>query len=241
MSNAHAGSPRGWWGRALLDVLERVGDPGRIARGRTYARGGRVLALDVTAGRVTADVQGSQLAPFTATLTLRTLDDVHTAELLDTIRSTPGTLAALVSGTVPQTLAPMLLPDGGRELDFDCTCPDPAWPCRHVAALAYVLADHLDRDPTTLLIVRGVDLGTLVHAVGDTTAPDAVNAGDHFGDDVRYEHLPEIDFAAAPGDLDEALLRAVLRADTGHETEVAAALRDLDTCYRALGGGFRRR
>lgn len=241
MSRAHPGSPRGWWGRALLDVLERVGDPGRIARGRTYARGGRVLALDVTAGRVTADVQGSQIDPFTAVLTLRTLDDAHTTELVDTIRSTPGTLAALVSGTVPQTLAPMLLPDGGRELDFDCTCPDPAWPCRHVAALAYVLADHVDQDPTTMLIVRGLDLDTVLGEAGDPPDPVTGPVGDHFGDDARYEHLPEIDFAAAPGDLDEALLRAVLRTDAGNEAGVAAALRDLDTCYRALGSGFRRR
>ncbi|WP_305094567.1 SWIM zinc finger family protein [Prescottella sp. R16] len=250
MTGFRTGSPRSGWGRALLDVLDRVGDPGRIARGRTYARGGRVLALDVAAGRVVADVQGSQLAPFTATLTLRTLDAAHTAELLDTVRSTPGALAALVSGTVPQALAPMLLPDGARELDFDCTCPDSGWPCRHVAALAHVLTEHVDRDPTTLLVLRGIDLDTVIREIGgspneaadpDNAAGDAVDAGDHFGDDARYEYLPEVPFTAAPDDLDAALLRAVLRTDAEGEPEVIAALRDLDECYRALGSGFRRR
>ncbi|MDH6281496.1 SWIM zinc finger family protein [Prescottella agglutinans] len=234
---------RGWWGRALIDSLERVGDSGRLSRGRTYARGGQVIALDIAAGRVTGEVQGSQIAPFTAVLTLGTLDEEHTAELVEKIRSTPGTLAALAAGAVPQELAPMLLPDGGRELDFDCTCPDPGWPCKHVAAVAYLLAERVDRDPITMLTVRGLHLDMLMSAVGGEDEDESNGAadGDHFGDDVRYAQLPEIDFAAAPDDLDATLLRKVLRAGVEEEPDVAAALRDLDECYRALGSGFRRR
>ncbi|PTR22965.1 putative Zn finger protein [Rhodococcus sp. OK519] len=234
---------RGWWGRALIEALEKVGDTGRLSRGRTYARGGQVVALDIAAGRVTGEVQGSQLSPFTAVLTLRTLDEEHTAELVETIRATPGTLAALASGAVPQELAPMLLPDGGRELDFDCTCPDPGWPCKHVAAVAYLLAEKVDREPLTMLTVRGLELDRLMRAVGGENEEESGRAAgdDHFGDDVRYAHLPEIEFCAAPEDLDAALLRKVLRAGVDDESEVAAALRDLDECYRALGSGFRRR
>ncbi len=234
---------RGWWGRALIESLEKVGDTGRLSRGRTYARGGQVVALDIAAGRVTGEVQGSQIAPFTAVLTLRTLDEEHTAELVETIRSTPGTLAALAAGSVPQELAPMLLPDGGRELDFDCTCPDPGWPCKHVAAVAYLLAERVDREPLTMLTVRGLDLDTLMRAVGgeDEEPSPASGGDDHFGDNVRYEALPAIEFSAAPDDLDATLLRAVLRAGVEDESDVVAALRDLDECYRALGSGFRRR
>ncbi|BCN68252.1 hypothetical protein GS894_07195 [Rhodococcus hoagii] len=233
---------RGWWGRALIESLEKVGDTGRLSRGRTYARGGQVVALDIAAGRVTGEVQGSQLAPFTAVVTLRTLDDEHTAELVETIRATPGTLAALASGAVPQELAPMLLPDGGRELDFDCTCPDPGWPCKHVAAVAYLLAERVDREPLTMLTVRGLDLDTLMRAVGgEDDDTGRTGTDDHFGDGARYTQLPEIEFAAAPDDLDAMLLRKVLRDGAEGETEVVAALRDLDECYRALGSGFRRR
>ena len=237
---------RGWWGRALIEALEKVGDSGRLSRGRTYARGGQVVALDIAAGRIIGEVQGSQIAPFTAVLTLRTLDDEHTAELVETIRSTPGTLAALASGAVPQELAPMLLPDGGRELDFDCTCPDPGWPCKHVAAVAYLLAERVDREPLTMLTVRGLDLDSLMRAVGgEDEETGTAHTDDHFGDAVRYEHLPEIEFAAAADDLDAMLLRKVLRAGADEaaagESEVVQALRDLDECYRALGSGFRRR
>lgn len=232
---------RGWWGRALIDALEQVGDTGRLSRGRTYARGGQVVALHIAAGRVTGEVQGSQLAPFTAVLTVGTLDDEHTAELVETIRSTPGTLAALAAGTVPQDLAPMLLPDGGRELDFDCTCPDPGWPCKHVAAVAYLLAERVDREPLTMLTVRGLDLDALMRAVGGQDEEPDSATDDHFGDGARYVHLPEVEFTAAPDDLDAMLLRKVLRAGVEDESDVVRALRDLDECYRALGSGFRRR
>ncbi|RVW02666.1 SWIM zinc finger family protein [Rhodococcus xishaensis] len=236
---------RGWWGRALIDVLEQVGDSGRLSRGRTYARGGQVVALDIAAGRVTGEVQGSQIAPFTAVLTLGTLDDEHTAELVDTVRSTPGLLAALAAGAVPQELAPMLAPDGGRELDFDCTCPDLEWPCKHVAAVAYLLAERVDRDPITMLAVRGLDLDTLIRAVGGEDESPAGGArqfgDDHFGDDVSYADLPEVEFASAPDDLDTMLLRKVLREGVEDQAAVAKALRDLDECYRALGSAVRRR
>ncbi|QCQ90536.1 SWIM zinc finger family protein [Rhodococcus sp. SGAir0479] len=233
---------RGWWGRALIDALEQVGDTGRLSRGRTYARGGQVVALHIAPGRVTGEVQGSQPAPFTAELTVGTLDDEHTAELVEKIRATPGTLAALAAGAVPQELAPMLLPDGGRELDFDCTCPDPGWPCKHVAAVAYLLAERVDREPLTMLTVRGLDLDALMRAVGGDEDDSGPAAGDdHFGDRARYEQLPQVDFVAAPDDLDALLLRKVLRAGAEDESDVAQALRDLDECYRALGSGYRRR
>lgn len=240
---------RGWWGRALIEVLEQVGDSGRLSRGRTYARGGQIVALDVTAGRVVGEVQGSQIAPFTSTLTLPAFDAGRVAEFVAAVRSTPGVLAALVSGAVPPELAPMLGPTGS-ELDFDCTCPDPGWPCKHVAAVTYLLAERVDRDPITMLTVRGLDLDTLIRAVGgDDDDEQRVAGGDHFGDDARYVDLPDVDFAAAPDDLDAALLRSVLRAglraDAGAaesgEAALTRALRDLDECYRALGSGYRRR
>jgi len=93
-----------------------------------------------------------------------------------------------------------------------------------------------------MLTVRGVDLDTLMRAVGGEDDESSPVAGDdHYGDGVRYESLPEIDFAAAPDDLDATLLRKVLRAGIEDESDLAAALRDLDECYRALGSGFRRR
>ncbi|MGO4203933.1 SWIM zinc finger family protein [Rhodococcus sp. TAF43] len=232
---------RGWWGRALTEVLERAGDTGRLSRGRTYARGGQVVALHIAPGRVTGEVQGSQIAPFTSVLTLRTLDDDEVAAFVETVRSTPGMLAALASGAVPQELAPMLLPGSSGELDFDCTCPDPGWPCKHVAAVAYLLAERVDHDPLTMLALRGLDLDTLIRSVGGEDEQPPAGADDYFGDGAHLPELPAVEYCAATDDLDPALLRKVLQADTDDPSEVVSALRDLGACYRALGARDPRR
>ncbi|WP_081880705.1 SWIM zinc finger family protein [Prescottella defluvii] len=229
------------WGRALTDALERTGGTGRFGRGRSYARAGRVVALHIAPGRVSAEVQGSQIAPFTSVLTLRAFDDDETAAFVEAVRATPGMLAALASGTVPQELGPTLLPGGSGELDFDCTCPDPGWPCKHVAAVAYLLAERVDHDPLALLTLRGLDLDTLIRGVGAEDEEPSGSGGDHFGDGAHLPELPVVEYFAAPDDLDPALLRRVLQADADDPSDVVGALRDLGGCYRALGSRDPRR
>ena len=53
-----------WWSRRFVDVLERVCDGGRLARGRAYARKGQVMDFHFVAGKVTARVQGSRPQPY---------------------------------------------------------------------------------------------------------------------------------------------------------------------------------
>src|SRR3546814_4233526 len=87
------------------DLVEEIGDKPRVTRGRTYARSGQVLALDIEPGVVTAEVQGSQLQPFVSTLSIDTLDQSDIDDIITKIRRVPGSLAALVSGVVPDMLA----------------------------------------------------------------------------------------------------------------------------------------
>ena len=79
--------------------------------------------MSLLRGEVRAEVQGSQAEPFESVFSLRTFDDDRTAELVDAIRATPGMLAEIVSGSLPQALGPLLLPQTASELDFDCSCP----------------------------------------------------------------------------------------------------------------------
>lgn len=221
-----------WWGRALIDAVEALADAGRLSRGRTYARAGQVVSLQVGAGVVVAEVQGSQPLPFTSTLSIKPLDDDAVAELIDTVRTTPGMLAAIAGGSVPHELGPLLLPSRASELDFDCTCPDSGWPCKHVAAVAYLTAEHIDERPLDILTLRGVDFDTLISGVESESAD--LTTDDPYGEFTELPALPRVEFRPALEDLDPTHLRRALRSVSYEEREVAAGVRELAALYAAI-------
>jgi uncharacterized Zn finger protein len=145
-----------WWGRAWLEALEQraLEDPNRLPRGRTYARQDRVRNLELSPGQLRAQVWGNRTEPYQTSLSLRELDAQVWDEIFDLAMSRASTMAALLAGEVPQELGPYVLPGRG-DLGPECSCPDWAEPCKHVAALCYVAADLFDRDPFALLNLRG--------------------------------------------------------------------------------------
>lgn len=153
-----------WWSRRWVEALEAITDPRRIQRGRRYARSGQVAALEPTGGGVTARVQGSRSRPYKVRIELEALGDDAWEAVLDALAERAGFAAALLAGDVPQEIegvftsvdAP-LLPQDEDDLQTDCSCPDWANPCKHVAAVHYVLAEALDNDPFLLFVLRGRD------------------------------------------------------------------------------------
>lgn len=151
-----------WWSRRFLEVLESFALGTRLTRGRSYARAGQVLRLDVAPGEVTASVQGSRsrpyevritLAPFPATLWSRVEEEL-TAQAFFSARLLAGDLPAELEELFIAAGAP-LFPAGLAELGQWCSCPDGAVPCKHLAATFYLLAEAFDADPFALLHWRG--------------------------------------------------------------------------------------
>ncbi|MGO4614513.1 SWIM zinc finger family protein [Nocardia sp. 2YAB30] len=221
---------RTWWGRALIESVERMAEPGRLARGRNYARSGQVVSYRIEPGAVTAEVQGSQPRPFTAVFTVRRVRDDELELIIETIRSAPGMLAEIASGALPTGLGPLLLPTTAADLDFTCTCPDPGWPCKHVAAVCYLLAERLDERPREILTLRGLDLDTLIGGIERETR--SAESDDPYGDHADLPGLPKVEFRAAIEDLDPVLLRRALRMTAAEESIAATGLRELTTVYR---------
>ncbi|GAA3370093.1 hypothetical protein GCM10020367_15360 [Streptomyces sannanensis] len=151
-----------WWGNAWVEALEETSlDPGRLGRGRTYARGGHVGTITVTPGRIAAPVSGSRPRPYRSGVRLRVLTDDEWDHFLDTVAERPEHIAALLDKDMPYALADaaegagvQLLP-GASDLIPDCSCPDWGYPCKHAAALCYQAARLLDADPFVLLLMRG--------------------------------------------------------------------------------------
>jgi uncharacterized Zn finger protein len=176
-----------WWGRAWIDALEtRAGlDSNRLGRGRTYARGNAVLSLDVGPGCVTALVQGSRPSPYDVSVTLRTFSDGEWDRVLDVVSARIAHAAALLDGELPPALVAdvaaaglSLLPVAG-DVRPRCSCPDDADPCKHAAAVCFLVADLLDNDPFELLLLRGRTRDEILNALrarrsgGSAAAVDA--------------------------------------------------------------------
>lgn len=145
-----------WWGKAWLEALEQraLVDPNRLPRGRTYARQDRVQDLELSPGQLRAQVWGNRDDPYTTSLSMRILTDSEWDVVLDAVMNKASNVAALLAGEVPRAIGDYVLPDRG-DLGPECSCPDWAEPCKHVAALCYVAADMFDADPFSLLTLRG--------------------------------------------------------------------------------------
>src|SRR3954447_3563099 len=151
-----------WWSKRFLDALKAVADTSRLGRGRSYARTGQVMDLRVHPGRITARVQGSRREPYAVRLDLTPFTDAQWERAEQELAAQALYLAALLAGEMPrdveQAFAAVglsLFPAAAGELRSDCSCPDWANPCKHVAATYYILAEAFDDDPFLVLAWRG--------------------------------------------------------------------------------------
>lgn len=151
-----------WWSTRLVQLLDSYGLGARMQRGRRYARQGQLISFDVQPGLVIAQVQGSRHTPYMASVQFAPLTEQQWAAVQRQIESSLHFAARLLAGEVPSELESIfedagvsLLPRRWGDLRASCSCPDAAVPCKHLAAVLYVLADRLDDDPWLLLQWRG--------------------------------------------------------------------------------------
>jgi uncharacterized Zn finger protein len=151
-----------WWARRWIEALEQLMDPGRLSRGRSYARRGQVAAIEETKKGVTARVQGSRPQPYTVTIHLAHLSDAEWDQVLDALAGQARFAAQLLAGEMPEDIEEVfvaagvsLFPARASDLKTDCSCPDWANPCKHVAATHFLLAEQFDEDPFLLFRLRG--------------------------------------------------------------------------------------
>jgi uncharacterized Zn finger protein len=161
-----------WWSKRWIEVLESLGMGARLDRGRTYARKGQVVSIEVRKSTVTAKVQGSWAQPYAITIRLATLTDKDWDKVIDVMASQAIFAAKLLSGEMPQNIEEAfssakvsLFPKSGKDLDTDCSCPDYANPCKHIAAVYYILAERFDEDPFLIFKLRGRDKDEIIQAL----------------------------------------------------------------------------
>jgi uncharacterized Zn finger protein len=153
-----------WWGERWIEALHRFGARYalRLGRGRVYARQGRVHDLAVRDGVVSAHVTGSRPTPYIVTLRLARLSDAAWEAAIRAMAVKARIAARLLAGEMPREIDRVfasaganLFPHRAADLAAGCTCPDNANPCKHIAALHFVLGQAFDRDPFLLFELRG--------------------------------------------------------------------------------------
>jgi uncharacterized Zn finger protein len=151
-----------WWAQRWTGVLESFGWDNRLARGRSYARGGQVVSIDVEKGQVKAKVQGSRPKPYNITIELPALTGKQWEKAIEAMAGQAIFAAKLLAGEMPQDIEEAfkaagvpLFPQSAKDIKADCSCPDFANPCKHIAAVYYLLGEQFDEDPFLLFVLRG--------------------------------------------------------------------------------------
>lgn len=154
-----------WWGRRWIETLEKIDrDTNRLPRGRRYANGGYVTDIRIDGGTVHARVQGSRPRPYSVKISLKRFSVSRLQEIPGLVAGRPDIGADLLLGKLPEKLVTLLesrglslFPSSWKEMDSECSCPDWADPCKHRAAVCYILANEIDLDPFLLFELRGVE------------------------------------------------------------------------------------
>ena len=162
---------KSWWGKAWCANLERYADyETRLSRGQRYVRSGAVVDLQIQTGKIHARVQGTRKTPYKVEIRISPLSQQRCDEIMERCTSRVDSLENLLNGSFPEALKDVFLGEGGlfptpREISFQCSCPDWAVMCKHVAAALYGVGARLDEDPLLFFTLRGIDSGRFVDVV----------------------------------------------------------------------------
>ena len=154
-----------WWGEQWLNALAKIDYDNRIPRGRVYAGNGSVLETKIDANKIRSKVQGSRPSPYQITIGVPLFSQDQKKKLLKVIRQDPFILSKLLNRELPQELDRMasdqgirLFPSSWKDFTMHCSCPDWAVPCKHLAAVIYVISREIDSNPFLVLKLHGLDL-----------------------------------------------------------------------------------
>ncbi|MBE0618507.1 MAG: SWIM zinc finger family protein, partial [Proteobacteria bacterium] len=172
-ASQRGGFGKSWWAKRWIAVLEGFRIGARLGRGRSYARSGQVLDIDVEKGRVTAWVQGSRAKPYGVTIQVKPLTRAAWEKVGAVLCRQALFAAKLLAGEMPQDIETAfaearvsLFPERAGDLATDCSCPDWSNPCKHIAAVYYLLGEEFDRDPFLIFRLRGLERAELTALVG---------------------------------------------------------------------------
>ncbi|MFA6567156.1 MAG: SWIM zinc finger family protein [Victivallales bacterium] len=183
-----------FWGKAWCENLERYSDySNRLPRGRSYLRNGSVVDLKIEKGRILALVSGSSL--YKIQVSIKPLDEKIWKNIKKECAGKIASLIELVQGKLSSNVMEIITrKDSGlfphpTEINLECSCPDWADLCKHVAAVLYGIGARLDSNPELFFILRGLDHKELI---GEAAAISAITEGAVDTDTLATEDFEDV-------------------------------------------------
>jgi uncharacterized Zn finger protein len=162
-----------WWAKRWIHVLESFDIGARLNRGRSYARRGQVISIDMDKGVVKAQVQGSYPEPYQVDIRIPVIPEKDWEKLGQALSEQALFAAKLLAGEMPEKIEEVfgrvnlsLFPEKTGDLKTKCSCPDWSNPCKHIAAVYYIIGEEFDRDPFLLFKLRGQSRDELLAKLG---------------------------------------------------------------------------
>ena len=162
MTNSYSENDKEWWAQQWVDLLNSYRFKKRLERGRRYAMEGNVLSIDFSEQKVVAKVQGTEAEPYELFISLDLFTDEDWQYVIETLSERAIFSAKLLAGEMPANIEDVFAANGLRlfpfqlsEVNSRCSCPDKANPCKHIAAVYYLLGDRFREDPFLLFQLRG--------------------------------------------------------------------------------------
>ena len=186
---------KSWWGDAWCRNLERYADyASRIDRGKRYVRNGSVIDLQISKGKVSARVQGTRKTPYKVEIRISPLSEEKCQSIIDRYGKKLDSLEMLLSGAFPEDMKDLFVEKGGlfpspAEISLNCSCPDWAIMCKHVAAALYGVGARFDRDPLLFFELRGIDVGRFIDVTIQNRVEQMLQAADKKTSRVMDENI----------------------------------------------------
>lgn len=187
---AHSGQRtfgKSWWAKRWIRVLENFNIGARLGSGRAYARKGQVTSVEIRPGKVIAQVQGTRPHPYKVSIGVKTLSKTQWKKIASLLSRRAIFAAKLLTGEMPDNIEEAfteagltLFPRRAGDLKTDCSCPDWSNPCKHIAAVYYLLGEEFDRDPFLIFKLRGMERKELMDLLSGQKSGKR-----------RYSSLPE--------------------------------------------------
>jgi uncharacterized Zn finger protein len=182
---------RTWWGQRFIAALEKLMDSGRLSRGRSYARNGKVLTFGIRDGIVLAQVRGSVNPYFgvykeplySTSIEFKQISAAKWSAAIALIASKASLISRLMLNEIPDNIEDAfekldlnLLPSKASDFETTCSCPDWSNPCKHIAGVYFLLAAKLDQDPFLLFELRGLSREALHDELAKSPLGQALSA-----------------------------------------------------------------